>query len=121
MFAHSLNRTQCAVSRGAGTVQRKPASPVQPDRRSERGSCREAWRVFVQDRVTAFFFFKEGKVGEELWLIRSHAPLKDYSGKASAFNGWTDSPDPRTAQTVGDRRGLKDVSACEAPEHICGC
>lgn len=58
--------------------------------------------------------------GEELWLNGSHAPLKDYSCKASAFNGCTDSPEPITAQAVGGRRGLKDVSAREALEHICG-
>lgn len=59
--------------------------------------------------------------GEELWLICSHAPLKDYICKASAFNGCADSPEPVTAQTFGDRWGLKDVSARETPEHIRGC
>lgn len=62
-----------------------------------------------------------GGGGEELWLICSHASLKDYSCKASAFNGCTDSSGPITAQATSAGKGLKDVSAHEAPEHICGC
>lgn len=71
----------------------EPASPVQPDGRSER-----AWRVSLRDCV-----LPPGRdEGEERWLICSHAPLKDYSGKASAFDGCADGPEPIAAQTVGD-------------------
>lgn len=48
------------------------------------------------------FFFQEVRELKELWLTCSHAPLKDYSFKASAFNDCTGSPEPVTAQTDGD-------------------
>lgn len=105
------------VKKEAEAVE-KPSSPVQQGRRSKRVKYRRALRLSVRDSA---LLIQEGKGKEELWLFFRHAPLKDYSCKASAFNSCTDSSEPITTQTVGDQGGLKDVSACEAPEHICHC
>lgn len=103
-------------------VEKKTTLPVQPDRRRERGSSQRSLEGLHQRQHCCICNLLPGREGrEEPWrLIGSHAPLKDYSCEASAFDGHTDGPKLSAAQTVADRRGLKDVSAHEAPEHICG-
>lgn len=62
---------------------------------------------FLEQRCCILLPVREEE--EELWLTCSHAPLKDYICKASAFNSCADSPEPIAAQTAGDRGGFKDI------------
>ena len=106
----SVNRRE-----GSGSVK-KPASPVQKE---------QEWQLLRSlgglslGPCCCILLLRSGG-GEELWLNRSHAPLKDYS-KALAFNGCSDSTEPITAQTAGGWKEVKDVSACKVFEHISDC
>lgn len=114
--------TECLVfSEGKEKDQKLWRS--QPHQFSNKGGARGASTEEYQGRRGLYAgrlssSYRRGRWRLEPWRFFRDALLKDYSCKASAFGSCTDGSGSVPSQTVGDRGGLKDLSAWEAPEHV---